>query len=211
VAHVVRPGETLWTISRSHGVTVERLRAANQLPAGGSIRVGQRLAIPGGVPWPDRQEPPSPAEIVLGPPPDVPGVTLTWPVLGPVVSAFGPRGRVWHGGLDLRAERGTPVRAAAPGMVVTSGWERGYGNVVKMWHHHDLMTVYAHNQENLVRVGDWVEQGQVVARVGSTGRSTAPHLHFEIRLAGQKYDPRFWLGQPGVVEAAAWPPDRPVR
>jgi murein DD-endopeptidase MepM/ murein hydrolase activator NlpD len=187
------------------------LRAANRLPADGSIRVGQRLAIPGGHPSPERQEPPSPAEIVLGAPPDAPAVVLAWPLPGPVVSGFGPRGGAWHGGIDVGAEHGTPIRAAAPGMVVTSGWERGYGNVVKIWHHHDLMTVYAHNRENRVRVGDWVERGQVLATVGSTGRTTAPHLHFEVRLSGQKYDPRFWLGRPGAVEVAVRPPDRPAR
>jgi murein DD-endopeptidase MepM/ murein hydrolase activator NlpD len=78
-------------------------------------------------------------------------------------------------------------------MVITSGWERAYGHVVKIWHPSDLMTVYAHNLENVVRVGDWVEQGQVIATVGSTGRATAPHLHFEIRLNGRKYNPTFWL------------------
>ena len=74
-------------------------------------------------------------------------------------------------------------------MVISSGWERAYGRVVKIWHFGDLMTVYAHNLENLVKVGDWVEQGQVIATVGSTGRATAPHLHFEIRLEGRKYNP----------------------
>ena len=64
------------------------------------------------------------------------------------------------------------------------------------------MTVYAHNLENLAKVGDWVEQGQVIATVGSTGRATAPHLHFEIRLAGRKYNPAFWLPE---TEALATP------
>ena len=120
-------------------------------------------------------------------------VTFIRPVPGPIVSPFGPRGVAWHGGIDLRAERQDPIHAAAAGMVITSGWEKAYGRVVKLWHVNDLMTIYAHNLENLVKVGDWVEQGQVIATAGSTGRATAPHLHFEIRLNGRKYNPAFWL------------------
>ena len=75
------------------------------------------------------------------------------PVPGPVVSPFGPRGVAWHGGVDFRAERGTPILAAAAGMVISSGWERAYGRVIKIWHLRDLMSVYAHNLENLVKVG----------------------------------------------------------
>lgn len=121
-------------------------------------------------------------------------------------SPFGPRGQELHGGIDIPAAPGTPVRAAAPGMVVASGWENGYGRVVKVWHHHGFMTVYAHNEENLVAVGDWIERGDVIATVGRTGRASTPHLHFEIRLDGEKYDPRYWL-PPGAVEVAS-PPDR---
>jgi murein DD-endopeptidase MepM/ murein hydrolase activator NlpD len=95
-------------------------------------------------------------------------------------------------------------------MVIQSGWERAYGRVVKIWHFRDLMTVYAHNLENLARVGDWVEQGQVIATVGSTGRATAPHLHFEIRLDGRKYNPAFWLPEPDTLAASAGEPGRPA-
>jgi len=67
---------------------------------------------------------------------------------------------------------------------------------------HDFMTVYAHNEENYVRAGDWVERGQVIATAGSTGRVTGVHLHFEIRLGGRKYDPLFWLPPEGGVRVA---------
>jgi murein DD-endopeptidase MepM/ murein hydrolase activator NlpD len=202
----VRSGETLWSIARSHGVALDALRRANRLAPGQTIRAGQRLAIPGEVSVQERQEPPSPAEIVLGPPPRGVAVAFSWPVAAPTRSGFGPRGDGWHGGIDLAAEPGSPIRVAAPGMVVTSGWERGYGNVVKVWHADDLMTVYAHNRENHVRPGDWVERGQVIGTVGGTGRATAPHLHFEIRLAGRKYDPLFFLPDSGGVDVAASTP-----
>jgi len=195
----VRPGESLATIARHHGVTLEALRRANRIRAGERLRAGRRLVIPSPPGGPGGQEPPSPAEAVSGPPPPHADIELAWPVAAPVASPFGPRGSEWHGGIDLLADPGTPIRAAAPGIVVTSGWEAGYGYVVKIWHHGDLVTVYAHNRENRVEVGDWVERGQVIATVGQTGRATAAHLHFEVRLAGRKYDPLFWLpAEPSV-------------
>jgi murein DD-endopeptidase MepM/ murein hydrolase activator NlpD len=213
VAHVVREGDTLWNISRRYGVDVDDLMRANRLRSGEPIRLGRRLQIPSGVIDEDRQEPPSLAAITLTPPPEARGAALMWPVEGPVGSPFGPRGASWHGGVDIRVERGTPIRAAAPGMVVMSGRERAYGNVIKIWHAGELMTVYAHNLENHVKVGDWVERGQVIGTVGSTGRATAPHLHLEVRLEGRKYDPLFWLPEPGVIGVArlgagSWPATR---
>jgi murein DD-endopeptidase MepM/ murein hydrolase activator NlpD len=203
LGHVVRSGETLWAIAREHGVSVEALIRANRLAPNARLRVGQRLSLPLSEVPHGSQEPPSLADIVLEEPPPTPLVHFVRPVPGAVLSPFGPRGLAWHGGVDLRAERGAPVRAAAAGMVITSGWERAYGHVIKIWHLADLMTVYAHNLENLVRVGDWVEQGQLIATVGSTGRATAPHLHFEIRLGGRKYNPVFWLPEPDTLAASA--------
>jgi murein DD-endopeptidase MepM/ murein hydrolase activator NlpD len=205
--HVVRGGDTLWSIARRHGVEVQALVQANHLGERRRLRVGERLVIPVNIVPPDRQEPPSPAEIVIGPPPAGGEIAFGWPLVQPVlVSPFGTRGRSWHGGVDLRAEIGTPVRAAAAGLVIATGWEGSYGRVVKIWHHLDFMTVYAHNQENLVHVGDWVEQGQLIATVGNTGRSTAPHLHFEIRHQGRKYDPFFWLPPAGSTDVVSTMP-----
>ena len=192
LGHTVRHGDSLWTIARRYGVTPEALARANRLEPGQRLRLGRHLRVPT-VAAPGNQEPASLAEIVRARPPVTPAAVFAWPVVAPVGSPFGPRLRGWHGGIDLQAERGTPIRAAAPGMVIMSGWEGGYGRVVKIWHHADLMTVYAHNQENYVRVGDWIERGEILGTVGSTGRASAPHLRFEIRLDGKKYDPLFWL------------------
>jgi murein DD-endopeptidase MepM/ murein hydrolase activator NlpD len=191
-------------------VSVEALIRANGLTSKARLRVGRRLSIPLTEVREGSQEPPSLADIVLERPPVMPAVQFVRPVPGPIVSPFGPRGVSWHGGVDLRAERQDAIRAASAGMVITSGWERAYGHVVKIWHHNDLMTVYAHNHENLTRVGDWVEQGQVIATVGSTGRATAPHLHFEIRLAGRKYNPIFWLPEVEVRAGAVRDPRSPT-
>jgi LysM repeat protein len=210
IVHVVRPGQSIWSIAREHGVSVEALIRVNRLGPKPRLQIGQRLSLPLSEVPEGSQEPPSLADIVLEPPPPTPFVHFMRPVPGAVASPFGPRGRTWHGGVDLRAEQGAPIRAAAEGMVISSGWEPAYGRVVKIWHLRDLMTVYAHNLENLVKVGDWVEQGQVIATVGSTGRATAPHLHFEIRLDARKYNPMFWLPETDILAASTGAPGRPA-
>lgn len=101
-----------------------------------------------------------------------------------------------HDGLDFAAPSGTPILAAAGGVVLAAGPEAGYGKRVDIDHGDGLVSRYAHASELLVQPGDLVERGQLIARVGSSGVSTGPHLHFEIRLAGQALDPRLFLGRP---------------
>lgn len=116
-------------------------------------------------------------------------------------SSFGHRidpftGRMaMHEGLDFNAEIGTPIYAVASGIVTQAGRVPDYGNIVKVDHGSGLETRYAHASRLLVRVGERVERGQVIAEVGNTGRSTGPHLHFEVRLNGVALDPRKYLKQ----------------
>ncbi|QUS59679.1 peptidoglycan DD-metalloendopeptidase family protein [Synechocystis sp. PCC 7338] len=108
-----------------------------------------------------------------------------WPAKGVFTSGFGPRWGRMHRGIDIAAPIGTPIMAAASGEVVFSGWNSGgFGNLVKIRHGDGSITYYAHNNRLLVRRGEYVEQGQQIAEMGSTGRSTGPHLHFEIRVGG---------------------------
>jgi murein DD-endopeptidase MepM/ murein hydrolase activator NlpD len=95
--------------------------------------------------------------------------------------------------LDFAADTGTPIVAAAGGVVVTQEFHVAYGNMVELDHGNDLITRYAHASRTSVKVGDIVKRGQVIAYVGSTGRSTGPHLHFEVWLRGVAQDPQFFL------------------
>jgi murein DD-endopeptidase MepM/ murein hydrolase activator NlpD len=131
------------------------------------------------------------------------------PVVGEVefTSGFGVRvdpfiGRpAMHTGLDFRAQTGDPVRATANGKVVNSGWAGGYGRMVEIDHGNGLSTRYGHLSEINVKVGEYVKIGQVIGAVGSTGRSTGPHLHYETRIDGEAVDPQKFL-RAGVRLAA---------
>ncbi|HAH05323.1 MAG TPA: hypothetical protein DCM05_02180 [Elusimicrobia bacterium] len=118
-----------------------------------------------------------------------------WPLEAGVVSSeFGPRWGKKHNGIDIAADRGVPIMASAPGEVVYSGNQlTGYGNVVFVRHDQDTVTLYAHNDSNGVKVGDKVSQGQRIAKLGSTGHSTGPHIHFEMRVKSKAVNPRTLL------------------
>jgi murein DD-endopeptidase MepM/ murein hydrolase activator NlpD len=116
-----------------------------------------------------------------------------WPVNGTVVSGFGMRWGRLHEGIDIAASTGTPIWAAAAGTVIHAGWLGGYGNLVVVDHGNGLATAYAHASAILVGVGQTVAQGEVISLVGSTGNSSGPHLHFEVRVNGIAVDPLLYL------------------
>jgi murein DD-endopeptidase MepM/ murein hydrolase activator NlpD len=122
-----------------------------------------------------------------------------WPVRGPLNSRFGMRQSPWtgeqelHRGLDISANRGTSVYAPASGTVHLAGVNGEYGKTVVLDHGHDLRSLYGHLQDIRVKPGDRVEPGQVIALTGNTGRTSGPHLHYEIQVRGQAVDPRQFL------------------
>lgn len=130
------------------------------------------------------------------PPPKSPERPLAWPVRGVLYARFGKRAESVHDGIDLSAPEGTPIRAAADGRVLFSAPQRGYGNLIIVEHEGGLITLYAHNRENLVKEGDRVRLGQVIARMGSGSATSGPYLHFEVRIAGQPRDPLDYLPPP---------------
>lgn len=99
----------------------------------------------------------------------------------------------FHKGIDLAGDEGSEVNSVAAGVVIWSGEQKGYGNVIEIDHGHGYLTRYAHNAKNLVKIGDKVEKGQSIALMGSTGRSTGPHVHFEVEQNGKVIDPMPYL------------------
>ena len=123
-----------------------------------------------------------------------------WPIYAEISSPFGWRrnpfggsGSEFHYGIDLRAPAGTAIRAAGGGTVTFQGWRNGYGNTVEICHGNGYTTLYAHNSANLVYVGQRVERGDIIARVGRTGRATGNHLHFEVSINGTRVNPRSYM------------------
>ena len=118
---------------------------------------------------------------------------LIWPLNGRITSMYGWRRGRHHDGIDIAARIGKPILAAANGTVIFSGWRSGYGRMVVIQHNRWLKTLYGHTSKNNVRRGQKITQGQVIALVGSTGRSTGPHLHFEVRTSQGAQDPMRYL------------------
>ena len=115
-----------------------------------------------------------------------------WPVNGPITSGFGMRWGRMHEGIDISAPSGTPIRAAGPGSIVLAAYSGGYGNYTCISHGGGLSTCYGH-QSGFARTSGSISQGSILGYVGSTGSSTGPHLHFEVRVSGQAVDPLGYL------------------
>jgi murein DD-endopeptidase MepM/ murein hydrolase activator NlpD len=186
--HTVRPGETLAAIGRLYGVSWQTLARINRLADPDHLEVGQSISIP-------RPQGGTPSLTPLAMPTRfTPETVLQWPAAGVLSSGFGMRGRRFHGGIDISAERGTPIAAAADGLVIFSGrGPDGYGNMVMLDHGSRLITLYAHHDCNLVRVGERVRRGQIIALMGETGRASGTHLHFEVHQDGRLVNPLRWL------------------
>ena len=124
---------------------------------------------------------------------------MVWPLSGPITSEFGWRihpiygTQKFHSGLDIGGDYGLPIVAAASGVVSDACWISGYGNTVIIDHGGGITTLYGHNQSFAVSVGQSVSQGEVIAYCGSTGNSTGPHCHFEVRVNGSVVSPYGYL------------------
>lgn len=131
----------------------------------------------------------------------------TWPLYGRVASLFGYRVSPWRGihtGIDIRASFGSPARVTADGVVTYTGWRHGYGKTVEVSHGHGITTLYAHNSNYAVRVGQRVKRGQVICYVGMTGWTTGPHLHYEVRRFGAPLNPVAFLDKNILSASKLW-------
>jgi murein DD-endopeptidase MepM/ murein hydrolase activator NlpD len=191
VHHHVKRGQTLWSISRAYKVDLQTLRRANGLSDTHVLQIGQRLYIPGATqqrqvasrcPCPSRSPQQGSNGAASPISPESEPVPFQWPVQGTITRQFQRRGAQRHDGLDIAAPKGTIIRAVADGKVIFSAWgPGGYGRLVIIRHEAGLVTVYAHNDKNLVHVGQEIKQGKAIATVGRSGRARGYHLHFEIR------------------------------
>ena len=225
IYHEVQVGQTLWSIARAYGVQVQTLARANRIADITSVYAGQTLYIPGATqlrqvssrcPCVPESSPPSTKSILLfsrsskrsdttrtesphsSYTKEVPleNANFVWPIQGQVSRGFEQDATRRHDGIDIAAPQGVPIRAAASGEVMFSGWgPGGYGKTVILQHRAELVTIYAHNDENLVQVGQHVQQGESIATVGQTGRATGSHLHFEVRYKATPISPYKLLPQ----------------
>ena len=135
---------------------------------------------------------------VVNPTAETPNI---WPVAGPISSYYGYRtspggiGSTFHEGVDIAGDYGTPISATAAGTVTQAGWVGGYGYLVEVKHADGIVTRYGHNSAVLVYEGQHVDQGSMIALMGSTGNSTGPHCHYEVRIHGEAVDPMYFLPQ----------------
>jgi lipoprotein NlpD len=145
---------------------------------------------------PDLVEQAAPVEEERPPPAPVERPQLSWPLHGVLYARFGKKGKEPHDGIDLAAPAGTSVKTAAPGKVLFAGEQKGYGNLAIVEHEGGMVTLYAHNRDLRVKAGQRVREGQVIATVGESGKTSGPHLHFEVRKGGVPVDPLQLLSRP---------------
>lgn len=180
IVHRVVAGDTLGQIARRYGLSVARLQQYNQLIDPNLIQIGDHVLIPDNARQIRRQVPAGEAVYI-------------WPLaVVDVSSPYGSR-KGKHKGVDLRAAKGTSIRASADGKVSFVGRKSGYGRVVMLEHKNGITTLYAHNMQNKVKAGQRVRRGQSIATVGKSGNASGPHLHFEFIRKGRALDPSHYL------------------
>ncbi len=209
--HTVARGENLYRIGLRYGIDARTLAKVNGIDDVTTLRVGQTIWIPGdsSASGPDRRGSGSGSapsggwnsaaairarEDARREATRDADLSFVWPVQNATVSSsFGGRRGGPHEGIDLRADKGSRIRAAESGKVIHSGWLGDYGKVVIIKHAGPYRSVYAHASKLLVERGDFVDKGQRIAEVGSTGNASGPHLHFEIRRNESPKDPLLYL------------------
>jgi murein DD-endopeptidase MepM/ murein hydrolase activator NlpD len=186
VYHTILKGQTLWRIAKAYNVDIKDIAEANQLSDIARVETGWSIFIPGA-------REPIRGELVYEPQESQSG--YIWPVSGNIVSYFGLKGdNVTSKGIDIETQEGQAVKAARSGKVVFCDDKvKGLGKTIIIDHGDGYSTLYAHNSANIVKAGDYVKQGQPIAKAGATGRVKSPTLHFQIRKAHKPQNPFYYL------------------
>jgi len=196
VYHVVERHQTLYRICKTYRVDLKEVASLNRIADPSKIETGQRIFIPGAKKVLKVEiyiddvaaEQPERANMAYK------KLDFIWPVEGKISNPFEETESRRHQGIDISSPLGTPIKASNAGKVIYSyNGIKGYGNLIILRHSEEYVTVYAHNQVNLVEEGAWAEKGQIIGRVGQTGNATGPHLHFEIRKNNKALDPLLFL------------------
>jgi LysM repeat protein len=188
VRHTVAKGDTLQSIAKKYNAHLDEILSYNNLAADTTLATGEIIVVPDGemgTPTPTRT---TPSRVVTGS--GSSGSVSSGYFIHPLPGSVRTQGLHGYNGVDFGAPPGTQILAAAAGEVLlsrTSGWNGGYGAYVVIKHNNGTQTLYAHNSKNIVFAGQHVVQGQVIGYVGSTGRATGPHLHFEVRGASNPF------------------------
>ena len=191
VRHTIKKGDTFASIAKKYRVEQDDILIYNEFPSDMKLVVGEKMMVPNGVVFSRKATTPN-KQIIVNTVRATNGYYIK-PMQGRLTSGYGPRNGRYHYGDDYGAPIGTPIVAAAPGVVTRArtGWGGGYGNYMIVKHPNGTETLYAHLNKFNVRVGQSVARGQQIAENGNTGRSTGPHLHWEVidSATGQKLRP----------------------
>lgn len=183
LTHTIESGDTLVALASRYRVSVQALAALNQDKDPYRLKIGDSLIIPAQ----------GTEGIMVSAVPsrgyEAAAALLRWPVIGKITSPYGWRKSGFHHGVDIAEDAGTPIRAAADGIVTFAGSKPVYGKTVIITHNDGRETLYAHAQSILVNPKQNVRKGQIIATIGTTGRTTGPHLHFEVKVNGKNVNP----------------------
>ncbi len=206
IYHTVQKGQTIYRIALAYNIEPKVLLKVNRISDPTKVEAGNKIFVPGaksqrtvstyasGGKKKGKSSARSKSKRHGNKKVKIKNSYFMWPVRGTVTSKFGMRKGRPHDGLDIGGKKGSLIRAAASGKVLFSDWgPTGYGNIIIIKHNENLISVYAHNQKNLVRKNKFVKKGEKIALLGDTGRATGPHVHFEIRANRVPVDPQQYL------------------